>query len=227
MKSILVVEDDEMLGAGLCYNLELEGFKTTLVQSFEEAGKKIESKKLGNGHILDVNLPDGDGFNLAKKIRLKDRTPLIFLTACDLDDDILKGFELGADDYITKPFNIKIVIKRINAVFRRTEVSRKELFICGNLEIDFEKRTATKNEKPLVLTPTEFKLLQLFCKNPGKVLTRKMLLESLWDNEGNFVDEHTLTINVSRLRSKISDDTFAYIKTIYGMGYEWTGEKDA
>ena len=225
MKSILVVEDDEMLGASLCYNLELEGFKTTLVQSFEEAGKKIEEKSW-EMVILDVNLPDGDGFSLAK-IRLKDRTPLIFLTACDLDDDILKGFELGADDYITKPFNIKIVIKRINAVFRRTEVSRKELFICGNLEIDFEKRTATKNEKPLVLTPTEFKLLQLFCKNPGKVLTRKMLLESLWDNEGNFVDEHTLTINVSRLRSKISDDTFAYIKTIYGMGYEWTGEKDA
>lgn len=226
MKSILVVEDDEMLGAGLCYNLELEGFKTTLVQSFEEAGKKIEEKSW-EMVILDVNLPDGDGFSLAKKIRLKDRTPLIFLTACDLDDDILKGFELGADDYITKPFNIKIVVKRINAVFRRTEVSRKELFICGNLEIDFEKRTATKNEKPLVLTPTEFKLLQLFCKNPGKVLTRKMLLESLWDNEGNFVDEHTLTINVSRLRSKISADTFAYIKTIYGMGYEWTGEKDA
>ncbi len=226
MKSILVVEDDEILGAGLCYNLELEGFKTTLVQSFEGAGKRIE-KDSWDMVILDVNLPDGDGFSLAKKIRLKARTPLIFLTACDLDDDILKGFELGADDYITKPFNIKIVIKRINAVFRRTEVSRKELFICGNLEIDFEKRTATKNEKPLVLTPTEFKLLQLFCKNPGKVLTRKMLLESLWDNEGNFVDEHTLTINVSRLRSKISDDTFAYIKTIYGMGYEWTGEKDA
>lgn len=226
MKSILVVEDDEMLGAGLCYNLELEGFKTTLVQNFEEAGKRMEENSW-DMVILDVNLPDDDGFSLAKKIRLKARTPLIFLTACDLDDDILKGFELGADDYITKPFNIKIVIKRINAVFRRTEVSRKELFICGNLEIDFEKRTATKNKKPLVLTPTEFKLLQLFCKNPGKVLTRKMLLESLWDNEGNFVDEHTLTINVSRLRSKISDDTYAYIKTIYGMGYEWTGEKDA
>lgn len=134
---------------------------------------------------------------------------------------------LGADDYITKPFNIKIVIKRINAVFRRSEASRKELFVCGNLEIDFEKRTASKNGEPLILTPTEFKLLQLFCKNPGKVLTRKILLESLWDNEGNFVDEHTLTINVSRLRSKISDESSDYIKTIYGMGYEWSGEQNA
>ncbi|WP_195270695.1 response regulator transcription factor [Eubacterium sp. 1001713B170207_170306_E7] len=226
MKRILVVEDDEMLGAGLCYNLELEGFKTVLVQSFEGAEKRVEEGGW-DMVILDVNLPDGDGFSLAKKIRLRARTPLIFLTACDLDDDILKGFELGADDYITKPFNIKIVIKRINAVFRRSGDSRKERFICGNLEIDFDRRTACKNGEPLILTPTEFKLLQLFCENPGKVLTRKMLLESLWDNEGNFVDEHTLTINVSRLRSKISDDAFAYIKTIYGMGYEWMGEKDA
>lgn len=226
MKRILVVEDDEMLGAGLCYNLELEGFKTTLVQNFADAAERIETE-LWDMVILDVNLPDGDGFSLAEKIQRRAKTPLIFLTACDLDDDILKGFELGADDYITKPFNIKIVIKRINAVFRRTEASRKELFVCGNLEIDFEKRTASKNGEPLILTPTEFKLLQLFCKNPGKVLTRKILLESLWDNEGNFVDEHTLTINVSRLRSKISDESSDYIKTIYGMGYEWSGEQNA
>lgn len=226
MKRILVVEDDEMLGAGLCYNLELEGFKTTLVQNFADAAERIETE-LWDMVILDVNLPDGDGFSLAEKIQRRAKTPLIFLTACDLDDDILKGFELGADDYITKPFNIKIVIKRINAVFRRSEASRKELFVCGNLEIDFEKRTASKNGEPLILTPTEFKLLQLFCKNPGKVLTRKILLESLWDNEGNFVDEHTLTINVSRLRSKISDESSDYIKTIYGMGYEWSGEQNA
>lgn len=226
MKRILVVEDDEMLGAGLCYNLELEGFKTTLVQNFADAAERIETE-LWDMVILDVNLPDGDGFSLAEKIQRRAKTPLIFLTACDLDDDVLKGFELGADDYITKPFNIKIVIKRINAVFRRSEASRKELFVCGNLEIDFEKRTASKNGEPLILTPTEFKLLQLFCKNPGKVLTRKILLESLWDNEGNFVDEHTLTINVSRLRSKISDESSDYIKTIYGMGYEWSGEQNA
>ena len=226
MKRILVVEDDEMLGAGLCYNLELEGFKITLVQSFADAAERIETE-LWDMVILDVNLPDGDGFSLAEKIQRRAKTPLIFLTACDLDDDVLKGFELGADDYITKPFNIKIVIKRINAVFRRTEASRKELFVCGNLGIDFEKRTASKNGEPLILTPTEFKLLQLFCKNPGKVLTRKILLESLWDNEGNFVDEHTLTINVSRLRSKISDESSDYIKTIYGMGYEWSGEQNA
>lgn len=226
MQSILIVEDDEMLGAGLCYNLELEHFTPTWVRYIAEAKEKMTEEKW-DLIILDVNLPDGDGFTLVKNADLKGSTPLIFLTACDLDEDILQGFEVGADDYITKPFNIKILIKRIHAVLRRNESESSTLFVCGNLEIDFDQRTLRKAGDPLILTPTEFKLLWLFCKNPGKVLTRRMLLESLWDNEGNFVDEHTLTINISRLRSKIADNDFNYIKTIYGMGYEWSSDKNA
>lgn len=138
---------------------------------------------------------------------------------------VVEGFDLGADDYITKPFNVKIAMRRIDAVLRRTGPEKgPSVYRCGNLAVDFEGRTVTKNGRRLMLTPTEYKLLYIFVKNPGTALTRNLLLEKLWDNEGNFVDEHTLTINISRLRAKIADDTYKYIKTIYGMGYQWIGE---
>ena len=140
---------------------------------------------------------------------------------------MIRGFEAGADDYITKPFNIKILMQRMEAILRRCRKEEKNMvYCCKNLQVDFASMTVRKGGKPLTLTPTEFKLLQAFCRNPGQVLTREMLLDKLWDSEGNFVDEHTLTINISRLRSKISDEKNSYIKTIYGMGYQWTEGED-
>ena len=177
--------------------------------------------------LLDVNLPDGNGVNFARSIRSRRDIPIVFLTARDLDEDMIVGFQAGADDYITKPFNIQVLIQRVNAVLRRYQAIQEdvECLTVGNLEIDFKSYTVAKNGVILSLTPTEFRLLTKFCRNPGIVLTRQVLLEELWDKDENYVDEHTLTIFVSRLRSKISDETFSYIKTVYGTGYRWIGEE--
>lgn len=225
MKRILVIEDDEMLNAGLCYNLQMEGFEAAPAFGAKTA-KKLWKEKSFDLILLDGNLPDGDGFAVSREIRKESKVPIVFLTARDMDEDMIEGFENGADDYITKPFNIKIVIQRIKAILRRCEGDDtvEKVSQCGNLAVDFESHTVKKHGKLLTLTPTEFKLLHRFCLNPGQVLTRQILLEKLWDQDGNFVDEHTLTINISRLRAKIADEEYAYIKTIYGGGYKWIGE---
>lgn len=224
MKGILIIEDDEMLNAGLCYNLQMEGYEAVPV--FDGGGAwKLFNEREFDLVLMDVNLPDEDGFSLGRRIREKSSVPIIFLTANDMDEDMIKGFEAGADDYITKPFNIRVVLQRIQAILRRCEGTKLSVMNCGNLEIHFDRQTVLKQGRPLVLTPTEFKLLSKFCSNQTQVLTRQVLLEDLWDVDGNFVDEHTLTINISRLRSKISDDKFSYIKTIYGVGYQWVVEE--
>lgn len=222
MKQILVVEDDEILNAGLCYNLGCEQFATSSAYNGKQA-MSILSEQKWDLILLDINLPDGNGLELSKEIRANSKTPIIFITACDEDLDVIKGFESGADDYITKPFNINIVIQRIKAIFRRCESETDQTIFYGNLEINFENHSVKKGGVPIILTPTEYKLLQKFCNSKGRMLTRGALLEDLWDQDGNFVDEHTLTINISRLRSKIADEEYPYIKTIYGMGYQWLG----
>lgn len=225
MKSILIIEDDEILNAGLCYNLNLEGYQTGSAYDIASAKKKLREQDWALC-ILDVNLPDGDGIIYGKELRKHSSMPIIFLTARDMDADMIRGFDAGADDYITKPFNIRILMQRVQAILRRCQSPDDNgIYQCGNFEVDFKGYIVKKCGKPVTLTPTEYKLLHKFCKNPGNVLTRQMLLEDLWDKNENYVDEHTLTINVSRLRSKIADETYSYIKTIYGIGYQWIGER--
>lgn len=225
MKSILIVEDDIILNAGLCYNLNLLGYQAESAYDIATAKQNFKEQEWALC-ILDVNLPDGDGIAFGQEVRKKSKVPIIFLTARDMDEDMMRGFDAGADDYITKPFHVKILMQRIQAILRRCQETKEEVISqCGNLEIDFEGYIVKKSGKALTLTPTEYKLLYKFCKNPGNVLTRQVLLEDLWDKNENYVDEHTLTINISRLRSKIADETYSYIKTIYGMGYQWIGER--
>ncbi len=234
MERILIIEDDDILAQGVKFNLELAGFFADTASDLKEAKRKLDDvQETGTGYgtewqllILDVNLPDGDGFVFADSLRKEYDIPVIFLTARDLDEDMMRGFETGADDYITKPFNVQILVQRVRAVLNRYRAGneKKERIKAGNLEIDFQSWQVWKNGDELTLTPTEFKLLKKFCDNPGIVLTRAVLLEALWDKEENYVDEHTLTIFISRLRSKIADRDHAYIRTIYGTGYQWTGE---
>ena len=234
MERILIIEDDDILAQGVKFNLELAGFFADTASDLKEAKRKLDDvQETGTGYgtewqllILDVNLPDGDGFVFADSLRKEYDIPVIFLTARDLDEDMMRGFETGADDYITKPFNVQILVQRVRALLDRYRAGneKKERIKAGNLEIDFQSWQVWKNGDELTLTPTEFKLLKKFCDNPGIVLTRAVLLEALWDKEENYVDEHTLTIFISRLRSKIADRDHAYIRTIYGTGYQWTGE---
>lgn len=225
MKRILVVEDDIMLNSGLCYNLELDKYQTVSAHDTATALEEIKGEPF-DLIVLDVNLPDGTGFDLCKKIKAIQDVPVVFLTARDLESDVVAGFELGADDYITKPFNINIFRKKVAAILKRSEKSiDKNIYVGGELVINFDKLTAAIKDELVILTPTEYKMLKVFTSNPNILLTRQVLLEKLWDFDGNYVDEHALTVNINRLRSKIEIEDKKYIKTVYGMGYLWTGDK--
>ena len=177
--------------------------------------------------LLDINLPVGSGFELCKLV--KPNCPdaiVIFLTANDQESDQIRGYEVGAVDYITKPFLVGTLQRKIKAMFSLLEhhKSAKEVYDDGRLFLDFSEHSASLNGISLTLSAMEFKMLNLFRRNPKQVLTRRQLLEKLWDIDERFVDEHTLTTSVSRIRSKIESDGGApYIKTIYGLGYQWTG----
>ena len=174
--------------------------------------------------LLDVNLPDGEGYDLCRGVKAQMGTPVIFLTARDLDEDELKGFDCGADDYITKPFNMEVLHKRIQVALRKhAPKAQNTRYSDGYLMIDFGKMVLKKEGRILSLTPTEFKILNLLIASKDRVLTKQLLLEKIWDSEGNFVDEHVVAVNINRLRKKIEDENHSYIKTLYGMGYQWTG----
>lgn len=223
-KRILVVEDDEILNSGLCYNLQKRGIVPFSAYSIEEAEDNIKKEKF-DLILLDVNLPDGDGFVFAKESVLKYNVPFIFLTAHGLEEEIIQGLQSGADDYIVKPFSIKILMEKIQAVLRRCpDVKKTGTYVCGNLFIDLESHFVKSKGEIVSLTPTEFEILEVFCKNKDKILTKDILLEKIWDRKENYVNEHTLSLNVSRLRNKIADGEYEYIKTIYGLGYKWVGE---
>ena len=226
MKQILIVEDDSFLNKMLAYNLTADGYGVTSALNARTAADAIRQREF-DLVLLDINLPDGNGFELCKLIKPQHPdTIVIFLTANDQESDQIRGYEVGAVDYITKPFVIGALQRKIKAMFAMLEHHKpaKDIYDDGRLFLDFSEQTASLNGKPLTLSPMEYKMLNLFRKNPRQVLTRGQLLEKLWDIDERFVDEHTLTTSISRIRSKIESDGGApYIKTVYGMGYQWTG----
>lgn len=222
-RQILVIEDDEILNAGLCYNIQKIDMVPFSAYNIEDAKKNLKEKSF-NLILLDINLPDGTGFNFAKEVVSQYDTPFIFLTAHNLEEEMIKGLQLGADDYIVKPFSIKVVMEKIQTILRRCAGIREiENYVCGNLVIDLKNHLVKRKGEIIFLTPTEFKILEILCKNKGQILTKDILLEKIWDVKENYVNEHTLSLNISRLRNKISDDEHEYIKTIYGLGYKWIG----
>lgn len=226
MERILVVEDDLALSAGLCFELDMTGYSTVAAYNCHKANYLLETEFFSLV-ILDVNLPDGNGFELCLDIKRKQpKLPVIFLTANDLEQDVLNGFDLGAEDYITKPFNMKILLRRVEVALRKNSPSLKSLANCfddGFLCLDFESLAAIRDNVKLAITPNEYKLLKTMTANAGNIVTRQLLLEKLWDCEGNFIDDHTLTVTINRLRAKIEDTAHTYIKTVRGIGYIWTG----
>lgn len=224
MKKILVVEDDTLLNKTLCYNLTLAGYTVEAALSAVSARGLFENQEY-DLTVLDINLPDGSGFELCREIKARyENAAVIFLTANDMESDMIRGFELGADDYVTKPFPISVFQRKVAALFSRiTKQTGGDCYDDGNLFIDFSGMTATLAGDSVMFTPTEYRMLKVLVKNPQIVLTRQVLLEKLWDIEGNFVDEHALTSNISRIRGKIETGDFIYIKTVYGMGYMWIG----
>ena len=222
---ILVVEDDRLLNNTLCYNLNTAGYVVDSALT-KSAASDFLTKQDYDLIVLDVNLPDGNGFDFCREV--KERRPdtaVIFLTANDMESDMLKGYELGAEDYVTKPFPMSVFQKKLSVVLGRLakQSGGGDSYEDGALSINFSEMTASLSGKALVFTPLEYRLLKILTKNPQNVLTRQVLLEKLWDADGNFVDEHALTAAISRVRNKIETDGRQYIKTVYGMGYMWIG----
>lgn len=218
---IFLLEDDEAIGIGLTYSLENEGYNVTLAKSVKEAEKVIDEKEFSL-YILDLTLPDGSGYDVCKRIKAKGDLPVIFLTAYDDEVNVIMGFELGADDYISKPFRVKELMLRIKSVMRRYSNETSDGIIkINNLKINTNEAKVYKNNEEIILTAMEYRLLLILLSNRGKVLSRTALLENIWDVAGDFVEDNTLTVYIKRLRDKIEEDPAKpeFIKTVRGLGY--------
>ena len=212
---ILLVEDNEMIVKGLVYSLSKEGFETNIAYNAQEAESKIESN-VYDIIILDVMLPDGNGFELCKHIKENKDIPIIFLTAKDDEKDVVNGFNLGAGDYVIKPFRTMELISRIYNVLRRYNKDKNVIEI-GQVRIDLEANRVYVDNKEVEFTALEYKILVLLYTNAGKTVTREKILDKIWDVAGNFVNDNTLTVYVKRIRDKLGKSDV--IKTIKGIGY--------
>ena len=218
---IFLLEDDEAIGIGLTYLLGNEGYNVTLAKSVKEAEKIIDEKEFSL-YILDLTLPDGSGYDVCKRIKAKGDLPVIFLTAYDDEVNVIMGFELGADDYISKPFRVKELMLRIKSVMRRYSNETSDGIIkINNLKINTNEAKVYKNNEEIILTAMEYRLLLILLSNRGKVLSHTALLENIWDVAGDFVEDNTLTVYIKRLRDKIEEDPAKpeFIKTVRGLGY--------
>ncbi len=220
---LLIVEDDKTIAMGLEYSLQQEGY-TVVVCHDISSSKSAFYEHSFNLCIFDLTLPDGSGYELCKLAREKWNTPVIILTACDEEVNVVMGLELGADDYITKPFRIRELTARIKTVLRRYQSSNevKNIIELGSIRINTLDAKIYKNGAEVILTALEYRLLLTFANNEGQVLSRNQLLEGIWDVAGDFVNDNTLTVYIKRLRDKLEDDPQnpLIIKTIRGLGYK-------
>lgn len=217
MANIFLLEDDKILSKGISIALEKDEHTVTAVYGYMEALQKYQSQRY-DLFLLDINLPDGSGLKLCKKIRETSETPVLFLTANDTEEDMLDGFSAGCDDYISKPFPLEVLRKKVLAVLKRTGSGNSRIRY-RDLEVDTDKCIVLMKEQQVHLTATEYKLLCYLIENKGRVVTKAMLLEQLWDIDGNFVNDNTVRVNIKRLRQKLKDEKQEYIVTVFGMGY--------
>ena len=226
--SILIVEDDRPIRNLIVTTLKTHEYKYLTAENGREAILEASSHN-PDIILLDLGLPDMEGVDVIKKIRTWSNMPIIVISARSEDSDKIEALDAGADDYITKPFSIHSLQRKVENVLRmmRHHVSMQDVFDDGRLFLNFAEQTAMLGGKPLTLSTLEFRMLNLFCQNRNRVLTRKQLLEKIWDCTENYVDEHTLTTTLSRIRGKIETNGTVYIKTVYGMGYKWTGGEPA
>lgn len=218
MKKILLVEDNETIIMGLKYSLEQEGFQIISTKTKKETEKTILEERI-DLILLDVTLPDGNGFDICKYIKEKSDIPVIFLTAQDEETSVVIGLDLGADDYIVKPFRTRELISRINSVLRRYDKSfeKSNIIQYKNIKIDTNMAKVYKDNEEIIFTSLEYKILLMLFSNQNKLITREALLDKIWDVAGNFVNDNTLTVYIKRIREKLGDEDI--IKTVRGLGY--------
>ena len=215
-----IIEDDTALREGLKLAFELEGYETALARTFQEGQKLLEQGGL-NLAILDCNLPDGNGFDLVKRLRKISDLPVLMLTARTSEVDEVQGLELGVEDFMRKPFSLAVLQARVRKLLKKQEEPR--LLSSGGITLDLGSREVLKAGKKIFLSGTEQRLLAMFLEHKGQILSKEQLLGRIWDDSGNYVDENTLAVTIRRLRVKIEEDPGKpeRIKTVHGMGYIW------
>ncbi|OMF81334.1 response regulator transcription factor [Paenibacillus peoriae] len=227
MNRILLVEDDDNLVFGIEYTLTSEGYDVVLAGSLEEARKALKTDDV-DLILLDINLPDGSGYDLCREIRALSQVPIIFLTALDEETNVVAGLDLGADDYMTKPLRTKELLSRMKAVLRRNHKPKDEpnRWISDDIEVRVLEGIVLKNNQELLLTGLEYRLLLMLMTHPKQICSRSIILNSLWDMSGEFIDNNTLSVHIRRLREKIEDVPAVprYIITVRGVGYKWNAD---
>lgn len=228
MNKILLLEDDISLIDGLKYSLEKNGFSLDIVNTVSQAKLKLLENLKYDLLLLDVTLPDGTGFEICEYARKQGNSvPIIFLTASDEEINIIRGLDIGGDDYITKPFRLGELISRIKAVLRRMDLVQKynsTIIKCGDISVNLEKSRVFFKGKNLALTNAEYRLLCLLVRNSNQIVTRTAILDELWDGNGNFVDDNTLSVYIRRLREKVEENPSQpkHLITVRGFGYQWS-----
>ena len=202
-----IIEDDNLLRKALDTSLQNQGYTTILAASRKEAIKNIDSSV--DLLIVDIGLPDGDGINLYQELQKNGRIPAIFLTAKDDEKDMLKAFDIGADDYVVKPFSIRVLLKR---------KSNENVFMCGQVILYSDRKQVFVGKTEISLTLKEYQLLEYFIMNQNQVLTKEMIMENIWGIDSEFIDSNTISVMISRLKKKLNDSSNV-ISNVFGMGY--------
>lgn len=218
MKTILLLEDDKNLNTMIAGRLRKEGYQVLQAFSIAEA-KRISDEEDIAMVISDVMLPDGNGMEFASRIRKERGAFLIYLTAMDQEMDILSGYDGGADDYITKPFSLLILLSKVNAFMRKYQEREEGGYVSDGIEVDLREMKVTRHEEQVALSKKEMQILILLLENGGHILSKEQILEQVWDKDGQFVDDNTVTVNISRLKNKLETEA---ISNVRGIGYLWT-----
>ena len=221
MREILLVEDNEIIVKGLKYLLEQEKFDIKIAKNIVEAKTMIKKQKF-DLYLLDITLPDGDGYEICQYVKKQKDVPVIFLTAKDEELNVVQCLDMGADDYIIKPFRNRELISRIKSVLRRyyhDEINKNQIK-CRDVIIDSNKAVVYKAGKEIVFTSLEYKILYMLISNKNILVTREQILDKIWDVAGNFVNDNTLTVYIKRIRNKLDDKEGKFIQTVRGIGYK-------
>ena len=220
MQKILLLEDDKSLNRGITLTLQKAGYAVASAFTLAEAEEFLEEEEYSL-IICDITLPDGSGLELGRKIRELSSTYFIYLTALDSETDIVTGYDTGADDYITKPFSLMVLVSKVNALMRRIDSTEeyKSVMVCGDMELNLREMKVYKRGKEISLSKKEMQLLTYLWENAGQIVSKDSILEHVWDVDGQFVDENTVTVNISRLKNKLLTDA---ISNVRGLGYIWT-----
>lgn len=220
MKKILLLEDDVNLNQGITLCLKKEGYDVFSCTTIREAEKTFEAEEI-NLVVSDISLPDGSGLDFCKEVRQKSSVIVIMLTSYNQEYDVVAGYEHGADDYVTKPFSLMVLISKVNALIKRLPDNESRIFSSGDIRLNLSEMKVFVERELAQLSKTEMQMLVYFMENPKQILTQEQLLEKIWDNKGDYVDSNTVSVNISRLRQKIGKDK---IKTVRGVGYLWISD---